>query len=154
MKNQVIKVLNKEHGAKVIEYWKSKGVDTYPCTGRALGKYYGVIDNYFSYWDKIPNNTEEIFILPKRVDKILVWDEEDKKTKKRIFLTYIEGATNPVVCVDSEDEYNFLNGKAFVTIPWKYWSFIEEDTIVELTMEDISNGKGVGIKPELIRIKK
>jgi len=28
MKNQVIEVLNKEHGKKVIEYWESKGVDT------------------------------------------------------------------------------------------------------------------------------
>lgn len=28
MKNQVIKVLNIEHGKKVIEYWKSKGVYT------------------------------------------------------------------------------------------------------------------------------
>ena len=25
MKNKVIEVLNKEHGKKVIEYWKSKG---------------------------------------------------------------------------------------------------------------------------------
>ncbi len=28
MKNQVIKVLSEEHGKKVIEYWKSRGVDT------------------------------------------------------------------------------------------------------------------------------
>ena len=27
MKNQVIEVLNKEHGKKVIEYWKSEGAD-------------------------------------------------------------------------------------------------------------------------------
>jgi mRNA-degrading endonuclease HigB of HigAB toxin-antitoxin module len=36
---------------------------------------------------------------------------------------------------------------------WKFAKEIEEQ-IVELTMEDISNGKGVGIKPEFIRIKK
>ena len=28
MKNQVIEVLNGEHGKKVIDYWRSKGVDT------------------------------------------------------------------------------------------------------------------------------
>ena len=28
MRNQVIEVLDREHGKKVIEYWKSRGVDT------------------------------------------------------------------------------------------------------------------------------
>ena len=33
MKNQVIEVLNKEHGRKVIEYWKSRGVNTLGMNG-------------------------------------------------------------------------------------------------------------------------
>lgn len=53
MENQVIEVLNKEHGKKVIEYWRTKGVDT----GNAIGgctkedgvaeRYYGVIGGSF-----------------------------------------------------------------------------------------------------------
>ncbi len=53
MKNQVVEVLNKEHGKKVIEYWKSKGV----CTNSMCGtftkedgdtaRYYGVINGIF-----------------------------------------------------------------------------------------------------------
>lgn len=53
MKNQVIEVLNKEHGKKVIEYWKSIGVNTLGMSGSftrengADERYYGVIQNDF-----------------------------------------------------------------------------------------------------------
>lgn len=53
MKNQVIEVLNKEHGKRVIEYWKSRGVDTLGMNGSftkengADERYYGVIQNDF-----------------------------------------------------------------------------------------------------------
>ena len=50
MKNQVIKVLSKEHGKKVIEYWKSRGVDTESLGGSNPGGYYGVIDGDFDAW--------------------------------------------------------------------------------------------------------
>ena len=54
MKNQVIEVLNREHGKKVIEYWKSRGVNTLrmngDCTrdGKYDIRYYGVINDKFS----------------------------------------------------------------------------------------------------------
>jgi hypothetical protein len=53
MKNQVIKVLTPEHGEKVIEYWKSKGVDTRGKKGSSCESdgnkyiYYGVINGVF-----------------------------------------------------------------------------------------------------------
>ena len=59
MKNQVIEVLNKEHGKKVIEYWKSRGVDTVnrdgTCTrcGSHQNRYYGFIDGEFNNYDII-----------------------------------------------------------------------------------------------------
>ena len=54
MKNQVIEVLDREHGRKVIEYWKSKGVDTSGVYGSLTKeddkefRYYGVINNRFN----------------------------------------------------------------------------------------------------------
>ena len=45
----------------------------------------------------------------------------------------------------AEDEY--------LSMPWKYAKDIITPTIVELTFKDISEGKGVGIDPSLIRIK-
>ena len=53
MKNQVIKVLTPEHGEKVIEYWKSKGVNTDNYSGECCERdgnqciYYGVINGIF-----------------------------------------------------------------------------------------------------------
>jgi hypothetical protein len=39
-------------------------------------------------------------------------------------------------------------------IPWKYAIDTTKEEIVELTLQDISDGKGVGIPAHLIRIKK
>ena len=39
------------------------------------------------------------------------------------------------------------------TVSWHQWKELEEETIVELTIKDISEGKDVGITPHLIRIK-
>ena len=44
--------------------------------------------------------------------------------------------------------------KIYRVAVWKYAKDIEEPQIVELTFKDISEGKGVGVDPSLIRIKK
>jgi hypothetical protein len=73
MKNQVIKVLTPEHGKKVIEYWKSKGVDTDNYAGISCESdgdkyiYYGVINDVFdnhSITYVKANNNVEIIELP------------------------------------------------------------------------------------------
>lgn len=72
MKNQVIEVLDKEHGKKVIEYWESKGVTTLDMYGSLTKKdgeefrYYGVINNRFNcYTIKFVNkHNAEIIELP------------------------------------------------------------------------------------------
>lgn len=72
MENQVIKVLNKEHGKKVIQYWKDRGVDTRDHKGVINEKdcdtsiYYGVInDKYNNYSLKeVQYKNAEIIELP------------------------------------------------------------------------------------------
>ena len=44
--------------------------------------------------------------------------------------------------------------KVSQVIAWNYAKDIVEQEIVELTLDDISKGKGVGVDPSLIRIKK
>jgi len=57
MENQVIKVLTPEHGEKVIEYWKSKGVNTRGKEGQSCESggnkyiYYGVINGVFDNYN-------------------------------------------------------------------------------------------------------
>lgn len=72
MENQVIEVLDKEHGKRVIEYWKSIGVDTLGMSGSQtkkgdyLWRYYGVIDNCFDVYSgrQAAENNAEIIELP------------------------------------------------------------------------------------------
>ena len=63
MNNKVIKVLNIEHGAKVIEFFKQY-CDTGFFAGDSVGDYYGIVDGKFYIWriDEIKN--AEIIELP------------------------------------------------------------------------------------------
>lgn len=98
MKNQVIEVLNREHGRKVIEYWKSKGIDTSVmmgvCTkkGCDLCRYYGVIDNCFDVYSErqAAENGAEIIELPKEENPfprvMLVSNDECEWYKRVVFM--------------------------------------------------------------------
>jgi hypothetical protein len=157
MKNQCIKVLNEEHGKKVIEYFKSLGVDTRGYTGFEINAYYGVFDGIFNAYSTPLNS--EVIELPteqefKRGDKVLVWDDDESRAKERIFLTKIEGAIHPYVCVHKGYESAFLEGKLFHTYSYENCKPLPELQLIELTLQDISDGKGVGVDPSLIRIKK
>ena len=75
MKNQVIKCLTPEHGKKIIQYWKDKGINTDNYDGYASEKggfnciYYGVIDGMFSSYPlkKVKENNAEIIELPEDI---------------------------------------------------------------------------------------
>jgi hypothetical protein len=70
--NEVIKVLNPEHGAKVIEYWKNRGVDTGDYDGQMCEVnrnkciYYGVINSCFNNFNdaEVANSKAKIITLP------------------------------------------------------------------------------------------
>ena len=72
MKNQVIEVLDRAHGSKVIEYWKSKGVDTLLMEGfntksnNTKNRYYGIINNTFGCFsiEVVKDTNTEIIELP------------------------------------------------------------------------------------------
>ena len=72
MKNQVIEVLDRAHGSKVIEYWKSTGVDTLLMEGfntkshNTKNRYYGIINDTFGCFsiETIKDTNTEIIELP------------------------------------------------------------------------------------------
>ena len=72
MKNQVIEVLDRAHGSKVIEYWKSQGVDTLLMEGfntkshNTKNRYYGIINDTFGCFsiETIKDTNTEIIELP------------------------------------------------------------------------------------------
>ena len=72
MKNQVIEVLDKAYGSRVIEYWQSKGVDTRGMCGSFTkedgesARYYGVINDTFDCYSIsfVRKHKSEIIELP------------------------------------------------------------------------------------------
>lgn len=76
MKNTVIKVLNKEHGKKVIDWFKSQGVDTAGYSGNVTEEdggtaiYYGVIrDNFSNYFLEEVNRKKGIIMTLPETEK-------------------------------------------------------------------------------------
>lgn len=160
MNNTVIKVLNKKHGRKVISFFKSKGVDVRNYQGNFNGEdyiYYGVINNCFDNYklEDVRNLGATIITLPKDnpYPKVMMVSNypinNTNVGKPRVVFMEKNGQyiawANALTLKDTERVYN--------TFSWSYAKDIEK-SIVELTIEDISKGKGIGIPPELIRIKK
>ena len=77
MNNKVIKVLNKEHEKKVIEFFKQY-CDTRYLTGDGIGDYYGIIDGHFDVWDIDEIAKAEIIELP------------EEKTYPRVMLVSLD----------------------------------------------------------------
>ena len=65
MNNKVIKVLDREHGKKVIEFWKQY-CDTDGYEGINIGYYYGIVNGEFDVWktSEIRKYNAEIIELP------------------------------------------------------------------------------------------
>lgn len=94
MNNQVIEVLDKEHGKKVIEYWKSKGIDTSGMLGIGtkkagyLCRYYGVIDGCFDCYSEreAAENNAEIIEIPeeKTFPRVMLVSNDECKWHKRV----------------------------------------------------------------------
>ena len=157
--NTVIKVKNPEHGANVIKWWQNQGVNTSFFDGCDIGYYYGIIDNNFTCCtlEQVQSANATIIELPnelpQRGDEILVWNTFENNAQTRIFVTYIEGHIYPVFTVEKGMEEDFKNKKPFGSSMWRNWKPIPKEDIVEelveLTVEDISNGKGVGVKPNM-----
>ena len=71
--------------------------------------------------------------------------------EKRVLFKFKDGKAlcwSTCDSLENLDEY-YTRG----LVEWEFWREIPEESIVELTFQDISDGKGVGIDPKLIRIK-
>ena len=82
LNNTVIKVLNKEHGAKIIEFYEKNGYDTKWFYETNIGYYYGVYNNEFSCY-----TNSDIKRLPLKV--IDLPKEELKKEKTNSCMVHI-----------------------------------------------------------------
>ena len=156
MKNQVIEVLDKEHGKKVIDYWKSLGVDTLGMSGSQtkkgdyLWRYYGVIDNCFDVYSErqAAENNAEIIELPKEENSfprvMLVSDDGDSWYKRIVFMKKRDRflAWNNAETIE-ESEY------VCDVSSWRYAKELPEK--VELTKSEIAEKFGISVDQLVIK---
>jgi hypothetical protein len=167
MKNQVIEVLNIEHGKRVIEYWKSRGFDTRDFTGGCtkedynIYRYYGVINGKFNNYSSeyVNEYNAEIITLPDEKTfprKMLVWDynEGDAVERMVLWINPFGNCIRPIICVDPYLEINFNEGSEYSITLWKHAKELPE--VKELTIEEAAKklsevfGMEVKIKDERI----
>ena len=149
MENKVIKVLNEEHGKRVIEYFKQY-CDTGELVGTSIGLYYGIINHQFNSWTikKVQQHNAEIIELP------------EEKTYPRVMLVSDDGIdwdTRRVVFMEKCGGFlAWINVKtleeAEKEIDTKFWKYAQEIDPIEVTLEEIAKWKGTS--KEQIIIKK
>ena len=148
MNNKVIKVLDREHGKKVIEFWK-KYCDTGVSIGDSIGDYYGIINGRFYFWtiDEIREANAEIIELPKEktYPRVMLVRNEKKDWAKRV--VFMEKNGWFLAWKDAET----LEEAENATDTW-FWNYAKEIEPIEVTLEEIAKWKGT-IKEQII-IKK
>ena len=147
MNNKVIKVLDIEHGKKVIEFWKQY-CDT-GALGDAIGRYYGVINGRFYIWDidEVRQNNAEIIELPEEraYERVMLVSFDKMTWCKRVVFMEKNGGFLAWAFAETLEEAE----KPTSTTLWKYAKEIEP---IEVTLEEIAKWKGV--YKEQIIIKK
>ena len=159
MKNQVIEALDRAHGSKVIEYWKSQGIDTLLMEGfntkslNTKNRYYGVINNRFNCYtiEFVNEHNAKIIELPTEYPKeekpfpgvMLVSDDGNSWHRRVVFMKrcgrYISWI-NAETIEESENIYK--------TTSWRYAKELTEK--VEITKSQIADKFGIQI--DLIKI--
>ena len=147
MKNQVIEVLDIEHGKKVIEYWKSRGVDTLlngDCTrDRKYDiRYYGVINNKFDCYsiEFVYKHNAEIIELPIENSRpfpkpmlvsMFPFGNSAYNTQTRVVVAAGNGYAVGVNNCESLDDYIKLQKANMLSYTlWKYYQEIPNKVII------------------------
>ena len=148
MKNQVIEVLDRAHGRKVIEYWKSKGVDTRGMCGSFTkedgesSRYYGVINDMFDCYSIsfVRKHKAEIIELPiensRPFPKLMIvsmfpFGNSAYNTQTRVVVAAGNGYAVGVDYCESLDDYikRQKENKLSYTL-WKYHQEIPNKVII------------------------
>ena len=100
MNNKVIKVLDREHGKKVIEFFEQY-CDTGDLEGTNIGCHYGIINGEFDIWDidEITEANAEIIKIPeeKTYPRVMLVSNTESVWAKRV--VFIEKCGGFLACV-------------------------------------------------------
>lgn len=165
MKNQVIEVLDLEHGKKVIEYWKSKGVNTNLYVGSCTRKYgvsrryYGVIYGCFGRYseEQVVANNAEIIELPtespkeeKTFPKVMLVSDDAVGWNQAVVECLRGGCAFATIKYSSIEKYEdaLERGYAVPFFIWKYHKELSDRN--KVTKAEIA--EKFGIEPEQLEI--
>ena len=147
MNNKVIKVLDIEHGKKVIEFWKQY-CGTGVLIGDTIGSYYGVINGRVDYWDidEVRRYNAEIIELPEEraYPRVMLVSYDKMTWSKRVVFMEKCGGFLAWAGVKTLEEAENTRDTCF----WKYAKEIET---IQVTLEEIAKWKGINANQ--IRIK-
>ena len=147
MNNKVIKVLDIEHGKKVIKFWE-KYCDTGRMIGDTVGDYYGLINGRFDFWtiDEVRQNNAEIIELPeeKTYPRVMMVSDNKMTWGKRVVFMEKNGGFLAWESAETLEEAEKIVGNTF----WKYAKEIEP---IQVTLEEIAEWKGVHIEQIIIK---
>ena len=140
MKNEVIEVLNKEHGRKVIEYWKSKGVDVRGFSGNQTReddsefRFYGFINGEFNNYRR-----KSVYLHKAKIIELPIESPKEEKQFPRVMLVSDDSLVwnqSVVVCLQggwafattrhsSVEEYEDAL-KRGGSVPFYFWKYYKE----------------------------
>jgi len=162
MENEVIEVLDLEHGQKVKKYWEDRGVDTsgyfvtttksdnMPC------RYFGVIYGMFSNFSmsEVENHNAKIITLPNEKTfprNMKVWNY--KEGTKNVRTAYCIGFAGDILATKHPVGQNMTGmDESFEVVWYKYYEEIEEEPEVEISMQEIADKFNVSV--DKLKIKK
>ena len=136
MNNKVIKVLNKEHGKRVIEFFKQY-CNTRHLTGDSPGYYYGIIDGKFNLWGVNEIANAEIIELPEEKSYprvMLVSNDNINFSNRRVVFMEKSGGFLAWSDAKTIEEAEKETGTVF-------WKYAKEFESIEVTLEDIAKWK-------------
>ncbi len=148
MNNKVIKVLDKEHGKRVIEFWKQY-CDTKDLEGTKIGFYYGIINGQFSVWilSTVQERNAEIIELPeeKTYPRVMLVSDNniDFNNQRVVFMEKCGGFMAWVLAKNLEEAENETNTR--------FWKYAKEVETVEVTLEEIAKWKGASKEQIIIK---
>lgn len=141
MKNEVIKVLNLEHGQEVKKYWINRGINleglafTNTEEKGSSHPYYGIIGGKFSVYGlaEIRKGDAALIELPKH-KKVLVRMNKGCEWKERYLIHDLgEKAVSRYLCVQALFKDEYLMG---IRYHWKAWTEMKEIESKKISLEE------------------
>lgn len=148
MNNKVIKVLDREHGERVIEFWKQYCY-TGASKGDAVGFYYGIINGLFDAWSAstVRQSNAEIIELPeeKTYPRVMLVSNDNKNWDNRrvVFMEKCGGFLAWISAKTLEE--------AEKEVDTRLWKYSKEFEPIEVTLEEIAEWKGTSKEQIIIK---